>query len=43
MRDAPQSLHQRLAETQGDPIAGALAELSRLTSVLKRTTLVSWC
>jgi hypothetical protein len=43
MRGAPQNPHQLLAGKQGDPIADALAELSRLTSELERTTPESWC
>jgi hypothetical protein len=43
MRGAPQSPHRLLAGKQGDPIVGALTELSGLTSELERTTLVSWC
>jgi hypothetical protein len=43
MRGAPQNPHWRLAGKQGDPIVGALLELSRLTFELKRTTFVSWC
>jgi hypothetical protein len=34
MRGEPQSQHRRLAETQGDPIVGALTEQSKLTAVL---------
>jgi hypothetical protein len=41
MRGAPQSLHRLLAGKQGDPIAGALIELSGLTSVPERMTLGS--
>jgi hypothetical protein len=43
MRGAPQSSHRLLVGKQGDPITGALAELSGLTSMPERMTHVSWC